>query len=327
LSEPIDAVYTWVDGADPHWSVRMREKLESLGSEAGSLHSSSTSDSRFKNRDELRWSVRSLERYAPFVRKVYLVTDSQRPSWLATGNGHIEVVDHRGIFPCPDDLPTFNSRAIECHLHRIEGLSERFIYVNDDILLCAETTASDYFDAEGKPLVYLDRREVVWDPDDRTYDRPINSAVRNSSLLLESLGYDRIQHRIDHVPYALRRSVLQELWELFPSELEQTSSHPFRDPQDVKLTSALFQYFTLARGEAVAIEEPSSSYIKIQERPLASLRLLADLWLHRRAKDAGVKFFSLNDAGTLSSSKIVDRTIDTYLGRAYPVRSRFEREG
>ena len=325
MNEPIDAVYTWVDDADTAWAERARGAREALGRDAGELHTSSMSGSRFRNRDELRYSLRSLERYAPFLRKVFLVTDRQRPPWLADVRSDIEVVDHRDIFPSLDDLPTFNSRAIECHLHRIEGLSERFIYFNDDVLLCRATTPADYFDAAGRPLVYLDRRDVVWDAGDAAFDRPVNSAVRNSSRLLESLGHARIQKRIDHVPYALRRSVMGEIWDRFPEALEASSSHPFRNPRDVKLTSALFQYYLLAQDKAVAIERRSASYVKLTARSFAVLRLLAELALHLWNRSKGVKFLSINDAGNLVESQLVERIVESYLRSTYPRSCRFER--
>ena len=116
---PIDAVYTWVDGSDPEWQQRKCAALESLGAEATRLDPSATSAVRYKNRDELRYSLRSLERFAPFVRKVYLVTDHQLPDWLDIEHPSLEVVFHEDLFPDPSHLPTFCSRAIECHLHRI----------------------------------------------------------------------------------------------------------------------------------------------------------------------------------------------------------------
>ncbi len=323
MNEPIDAVYTWVNGADPEWQARKRERLESMGVAAGALHSSSTSASRFENRDELRYSMRSLERYAPFVRNVYLVTDQQVPEWLAEEN--VRVVDHRDIFPWPEHLPTFNSRAIECHLHRIEGLSERFIYLNDDVFLCGPTTRADYFDEQGRAIVHLDHREVVWDTSHPSYDQPIHAALRNTSQLLENHGYDRICHRIDHVPYALNCGQLEALSKRFESEVRECSSHAFRDPRDIKFTSALFQYIGIAEDNAVVSQARGSTYIKLGARQLPTMSLLAKLFMHQLTRAAGVKYFSINDAGTHSASLLRDFTIRAYLWATYPNDSRFER--
>jgi hypothetical protein len=324
VNEPIDAVYTWVDDADPAWAARKRDVLASLGADADELHASSTSASRFKNRDELRYSLRSLERYAPFVRNVYLVTDQQVPHWL--DERRVKVIDHRDIFLWPEHLPTFNSRAIECHLHRIEGLSERFLYLNDDVLLCGATAPTDYFDEQGRAIVHLDSREVVWDQGHHAYDRPVHVAMRNTSALLEANGYDRIVHRIDHVPYALNRSELKALSKRFQSETHECSSHRFRDPRDIKLTSGLFQYVGLASNTAVESTGPGSNYIKLGNRHSALISVLKKLVKHHISRSTrGVKYFSANDAGRLPNSLLLDFAIRAYFLTAYPNRSRYEK--
>ncbi|MFD0331960.1 hypothetical protein ACFQZC_36840 [Streptacidiphilus monticola] len=82
----------------------------------------------------MRYSLRSIHQYAPWVRRIHLVTAGQRPVWLNTDHPDIRVVDHREIFSDPDALPTFNSHAIESQLHHIDGLAEHFLYLNDDVL-------------------------------------------------------------------------------------------------------------------------------------------------------------------------------------------------
>jgi hypothetical protein len=324
MDEPIDAVYTWVDDSDLNWGRRKAAVLAAVSGKSAAPHAHSTSGSRFKNRDELRYSLRSLERYAPFVRKVYLVTDQQAPSWLSADEDRIEVVDHRDLFPRSEHLPTFNSRAIESHLHRIECLSERFLYLNDDFFLCGPTTVADYFDSEGRPVVYLDKRRVVWDSNHSGYDYPLNSALRNSSLLLESIDLKRIEQRIDHVPYSLCRKTLEDLWEQFPGPLELCSSHHFRDPSDVKLTSGMFQYLCLARQSAVLADRRGSTYVKIRKHRLATLVFLFSLARHEWSRRKCVKFFSINDAGSLRNSQFLDWIIGTYLQHVYPEPSRYE---
>ena len=90
---------------------------------------------RFADHDELRFSLRSLEQFAPWINHVWIVTADQRPRWLTPDHPWVSVVSHRDIFPDPDALPTFNSHAIEACLHRIPGLAEHFLYLNDDMLL------------------------------------------------------------------------------------------------------------------------------------------------------------------------------------------------
>src|SRR5690606_16244627 len=120
---PIDAVYTWVDDSDPKWQ---RERAKYCG--AISRHSErSNHPERFRNRDELRYSLRSIEMYAPFIRQVFIVTSGQVPEWLRTEHPKITLVTHEEIYRDVRHLPTFNSSGIETQLHHIEGLSEHFL--------------------------------------------------------------------------------------------------------------------------------------------------------------------------------------------------------
>lgn len=126
---PVDVVYTWVDGHDPEWQ---RRRAACAGQ---AYHEEADNAARYINRDELRYSLRSLSQYAPWVRTVYLVTDDQVPPWLDTAAPGLRVVSHKEIFDDPSLLPTFNSHAIESQLHHVDGLSEHFLYFNDDVFL------------------------------------------------------------------------------------------------------------------------------------------------------------------------------------------------
>ncbi|XP_043196593.1 N-acetylglucosamine-1-phosphotransferase subunits alpha/beta-like [Amphibalanus amphitrite] len=111
--------------------------------------------SRFADSQELRYSLRSLERHAPWVRRVFLVTNGQIPDWLALDNPKLTLVTHEEIFPDHDHLPTFSSPAIEAHIHRIPGLSEHFLYFNDDVLLGQPVWPEDFLVPGGGYNVFL----------------------------------------------------------------------------------------------------------------------------------------------------------------------------
>ena len=148
----IDVVYTWVDGDDPAWQARQRAVLEGLGKEGARHHRTGVSASRFKSRDELKYSLRSLQRFGPVFRKLHLVTDDQIPGWIDLHHPDLSLVSHRDIFPDPSHLPTFNSHAIESNLHRIPDLSERFVYFNDDMFVSGPSVPEDYFDGRGRSV-------------------------------------------------------------------------------------------------------------------------------------------------------------------------------
>lgn len=102
-------------------------------------------ENRFSDKDELRYSLRSVEKFANWVRNIYVVTNGQVPNWLNTSHPRIKLVHHSQIYTNQSHLPTFNSASIECHLHRIEGLSKRFLYLNDDFLFGRPVYPEDFY--------------------------------------------------------------------------------------------------------------------------------------------------------------------------------------
>ena len=148
----IDFVYLWVDGSDPVWRAKKDvhigvDKTQSLVNCEG----------RYADNDELKYSLRSLEKYAPWIRTIHIVTDNQVPKWLDTSNPKIHIVDHSEILP-QESLPCFNSALIEHFLWKIPGLSEHFLYGNDDMFLNKPATPASFFDANGLPIIRLNRR-------------------------------------------------------------------------------------------------------------------------------------------------------------------------
>ncbi|XP_043273612.1 N-acetylglucosamine-1-phosphotransferase subunits alpha/beta [Venturia canescens] len=150
---PIDVVYTWVNGTDPIFTDNLQKYV--------SVSNVNAAVSRFNDKDELRYSLRSLEMYAPWVRHVYIVTNGQIPSWLDMDNPRMTLVTHDDIFPDKTDLPTFSSPAIESHIHRIPGLSDKFLYFNDDVFLGREIWPEDFVTQANGQKVYL----AWWVPD------------------------------------------------------------------------------------------------------------------------------------------------------------------
>ena len=133
VTTPIDVVYTWVDGSDPDWLARLERTREQYRLTAPRcIHSRPTGHVFGRGTScatpSARWTC-----MRDWVRHVYLVTDDQVPTWLDTDNARITLVTHRELFEDRGRLPTFNSHAIESQLHHIAGLSEHFLYLNDDV--------------------------------------------------------------------------------------------------------------------------------------------------------------------------------------------------
>ncbi|KUL49605.1 stealth conserved region 3 domain-containing protein [Streptomyces sp. NRRL S-1521] len=243
---PVDAVYTWVDDSDPEWRA-----LRDAARGAAGRETADDGAVRFRNRDELRYSLRSLAMYAPWIRHVYLVTAGQRPAWLDADHPGLTVVDHRDLFADPGAcLPTFNSHAIESQLHRVDGLSEHFLYFNDDMFLGRPTNPDTFFHSNGIARFFWSSASVPAlpvSPDDEGY---LGAAKNNRELLRRAFGRTTT-HSFFHVPYALRRSVLEEIAERFPQEWEATSRSRFRSTGDLSVVSSLHHHYAYLTGRAV----------------------------------------------------------------------------
>ncbi|KAM5336083.1 N-acetylglucosamine-1-phosphotransferase subunits alpha/beta isoform 2-T2 [Glossophaga mutica] len=113
------------------------------------------SASRFEDNEELRYSLRSIERHAPWVRNIFIVTNGQIPSWLNLDNPRVTIVTHQDVFRNSSHLPTFSSPAIESHIHRIKGLSQKFIYLNDDVMFGKDVWPDDFYSHSKGQKVYL----------------------------------------------------------------------------------------------------------------------------------------------------------------------------
>ncbi|XP_028409646.1 N-acetylglucosamine-1-phosphotransferase subunits alpha/beta-like [Dendronephthya gigantea] len=113
------------------------------------------SASRFADNQELRYSLRSIEKFAPWVRQIFIVTNGQIPNWLNLDNPRIKIITHAEIFTNQSHLPTFSSPAIESHLHKIPGLSKKFIYLNDDVMFGAEVWPDDFYTHSKGQKVFL----------------------------------------------------------------------------------------------------------------------------------------------------------------------------
>jgi hypothetical protein len=315
VTDPIDAVYTWVDGGDPDWQ---RSKTHALAGLLGEpLNAFAANESRFHSRDELRYSLRSLDMYADWIRHVFVVTDGQTPDWLREDHPGLTLVSHRELFGERGRLPTFNSHAIESQLHRIEGLAEHFLYLNDDMLFGRPVAPSLFVLGNGLTRFFLSGIKITAGPI-VDWDLPVTMAAKNNRDLL--LGrFDRaVSNKFKHAPYALRRSVMYDLERDFAEAVERTAGSQFRSPSDISVPAALAHYYAYATGRAVE-GEIAFRYLDIA-RPETPDRLAA------LARNRNVDTFCLND----HDSSQVDGAAQTamlhdFLERYLPIPSRWER--
>ncbi|MFG2791949.1 stealth family protein [Streptomyces sp. NPDC048419] len=310
---PVDVVYTWVDGEEPEMRAK-RARFQDRGT--AEILDKETNASRYTSHDELKYSLRSLAMYADFVRHIYIVTDGQKPHWLDDRAEGITVVDHRDIFP-PDVLPVFNSHAIETRLHHIEGLSDHYLYFNDDVFVGRRVTAEHFFHGSGLMKVPVSPLKIgIGKP--HAEETATNSASKNvRRLLMEKFGR-MTTNNFMHTPLPQQRETLQTLEELFDEDIRRTTASRFRSPQDIALTAPLLYQYALMTGRGVP-GSFSFRYVNIS-RPDAEARL-DDLRRNRR-----FDFFCLNDVDVPSEEREqVGVRMGEFLDHYFPFPSPFEK--
>ncbi|WP_318280148.1 stealth family protein [Streptomyces griseoloalbus] len=311
---PVDVVYTWVDGDEPEMRAK-RARYQERG--IAEILDKETNASRYTSHDELKYSLRSLAMYADFVRHVYIVTDGQTPHWLDDRAPGITVVDHRDIFP-PDVLPVFNSHAIETRLHHIPGLSEHYLYLNDDVFVGRRVTAEHFFHGSGLMKIPVSPLKIgVGKP--HAEETATNSASKNvRRLLFEKFGR-MTTNNFMHTPLPQQRETLRVLEELFPQDVGRTTASRFRSPQDIAMTAPLLYQYALTTGRGVP-GKYSFRYVNIS-RPDAERRL-AELRRNRR-----FDFFCLNDVDVPPEERErVGLRMSEFLEDYFPFPSPFEKK-
>jgi hypothetical protein len=310
----IDLVYTWVDDCWPGY-------LDLLRAHAGAGHDLNPNRTR-DNLDLLRYSLRSVARCMPWVRNIHVLTcRPQVPRWLAS-HPRVRLVHHDEVME-PHVLPTFSSFAIVSHLSRIPGLSRRFVYMEDDMLLGAPVEPGDFVDARGRLRVYP-RLERTAHPSLRGDARvsPWNAALaRCNHLLAERFG--RAWRRtVNHVPLFVDRELWNDMLAEWPDAVAHTRASRFRRAGNVA-PEYLYPHYALARGRAVA--EPvratyrTSVYFPLENR-FWQMRLQRALVERLRPK-----FVTLNDNFDAAPDARVVSYVRDMLERWYPQPSPFER--
>jgi hypothetical protein len=291
-AEGVDVVYTWVDARDPSFQAAFRRHA---AAELGEANLTSADLCRYRDNGELRFSLRSLFSFAPWARRIHILTNGQVPSWLSSSHPRVHLVTHAEVFPEPGILPTFNSNAIEMCLHRIPGLARRFIYFNDDVFLGRAVRESEFFLPEGGQMVFLEDTPLTygfWEGSARA------RACAYTGFMLTRLWGQPPAPRLlpAHTPQPYDRDLLARLETLLVDEFRRTARHRFRARNDLVL-SALYSYTLLeapeerGRHKAQVLPKLSPQYymLELENKWLWMMRSYAHI-LRKRPT-----FFCLND--------------------------------
>lgn len=266
--EKIDFVMIWVDGGDPVWR---RKKAQYSGEEIS--ESIDDRDSRYRDWDNLRYWFRSVEKYAPWVNKVYFITEGHVPEWLNLDCEKLVHVKHSDYMP-PEYLPTFSSHPIELNIHRIPNLSDKVVYFNDDMFL-TDYVKPELFFKNGKPVhpprmygilprknggvmthIYVNMTEVINQhfsmrkavkSNAKKWFNPFKIGFKNFTCNVFNYHYPEfVGFANEHLPVPFLLSTLQEVWNAEPELFDEVSRRKFRDSRDV--SQYMFRYWQLATG-------------------------------------------------------------------------------
>ncbi len=332
----IDFVVTWVDGNDP----ALIQRRNAYASDVNKAESTSTSKARYREWDTFRYWFRSVEENAPWVRKVFLITDHQIPDFLKVDHPKLRIVFHDEYIPA-EYLPTFNSVPIELNLHRIQELSEQFVYFNDDTFLNKPQKPTDFF-RKGKPCYdFIERPFVPMAPlslinyiclNDmgvvnkhfkrkgmlRHINKVLHPSYGKAGLRnLFMLPWKNFQHFQDnHMPCPFLKSTFAEVWETENEICNSTSLHKFRTAFDIN--QYVFKYWDLARWN-FAPYHFEGGYYCVDPNNLSSLT--ADI------VKAVHPMICVNDNEALDNAQyeVCRAEVEKALAVRYPEKSSFEK--
>lgn len=291
----MDAVITYVNGLDPVWREEYSKALNIPAL-----------DKRFRDWGTLKYLLRGICKYMPFIRNVHLVVSgvSQVPEWASD---NLRIVTHRDIIP-QEFLPTFNSTTIEMFLHRIPGLDERFIYFNDDMFPVSPCEESDFF-RDGKIVIGFSRHLFAGG----MYKRQCRNSDRMARKAL-GLGNSPLFVRPQHICSPMLRDASEEVFERMKDEIFQTLS---RVRTMENLNQYLFLDYLFHQGRAIP-ERLSGKFFSIATSSASTIG--------KHLISPSRKLVCINDVHLKDEAYLSERAIllDSF-ERALPEKSIYER--
>lgn len=308
----VDLVYLWVDGNDPEWRARRNALIGNTQAD-----SAVNCEGRYADNQELRFSLRSVEMYAPWIHRIFIVTDRQVPEWLDTSNPKIRIVDHSEFIP-KQALPTFNSVVIEHCLWRIPELSEKFLFANDDMFFNRPVSPSDFFTPDGLPIIRFNRRPcrrlTLW-LKEKILHKPLsnyNLTIQTAARLVEKKLGKYIGHKTHHNIDAYSKSHLKHVYDLFRDEIEPTLTNHVRSDNDIQRNIYSYAAAVEKRGKVEFVDRRTSFRFHIDNHSH-----------YRKLDEAHPMLFCMNDSQYATDDD--RRLVGEYLRGRFPNPSSFEK--
>ena len=308
----IDLVYLWVDGNNPEWQAK---RAAFLGIKT---EKSSTNSRSYLNNDELKYSLRSVERYAPWIRNIFILTDNQKPKWLDISNPKIKIIDQNNILP-DKSLPCFNSNVLEHFLYKIPNLSEHFLLSNDDMFLNRTVLPTTFFAADGFPIIRLNRkpfRRFRWFLREQIFKKPhklYSRALFNAAELVKNkfgVFYNGLPHH--NVDSYLKSDCLRVSEQIFKNEIDLMKINHLRSSNDIQ--RVIYSYVALAekRGHLQYVSSKESLHVHIQKERH-----------YEKLEKINPTFFCMNDTEYADENDRV--RLKVWLNNRFAKKSEFEK--
>ena len=260
-----DAVIAWVDGDDP---AHKRKKAQYLTGKKETDFNDVAGAMRYRSTGEIYYCVASILRYAPWINKIYIVTDNQNPQVddfvsrnFPNNKIPIEIIDHKVIFRGYEQyLPTFNSLSISTMLWRIPRLSDRFLYFNDDVFLTSPADETMWFD-EDKTIIYASRFTSIWarilrwgkhlGKKHKVFGH--KDPMLNSADILKSSFF----YLFPHAPVPMRRTWYENFYTEHPDLLHHNIHYRFREPS--QFSAPTLFYLDSAKAGKLEVHSPKNT--------------------------------------------------------------------
>lgn len=334
VNEPVDFVVTWVDDTDEKW-LKEKEKYDSNYSEGNG-------DERYRDWNQLKYWFRSVEKYAPWVRKIHFVTYGHYPEWLNVDHKKINLVKHEDFIP-KKYLPTFSINPIELNFHRIKDLSECFIYFNDDMYLNRNTKKEDFFSGNSPkyfcgaiPIRHYSRKEyfdyMLWNNIGLVNDYfDITKCLEKKPELWFGKSNKKANryHRISfidnylygmnfpHLGSPMKKTTMEKVWSVFEKNLDETCQNRFRTPLDYQ--QQIFHLWDILNGTFFPVNKDyfGCFYYDIKNQ--------IDMIREDISEDKSL-MVCLNDSVSIKKSEFefVRSEIESILRENYPEKSSYE---
>lgn len=331
----IDFVLLWVDGNDPKW---LKEKEQYSGIKRDKT---SSSNNRYRDWDNLRFWFRGVEKYAPWVNKIYFVTYGHVPQWLNTKNEKIVIVNHEDFIP-KDFLPTFNSNTILLNLWRIKDLSEQFVVFNDDMFITKKVYPDDFF-KNNLPCDNFSFNVITpIGTNDNFFHMILNNvdfinryftkkeviknnlfklmSPRNGKDILRTIlltPWSNITGFEDyHTAYSYLKSVYKNVYLREESLFDSVCLNKFRTKND--LTEWTMRYWQLCEGKFKVRSKLFSRYYDVNENNLISIE--------KSIINNKQKLLCLNDSSDNINFEVCKKSLITSFSRKLKSISSFEKE-